>query len=73
MVMLELKIEVLSEVAWSPDGKWLVYHKWVGTDYNTGTDPSSNAIYKLNIKTGEEIKILDGGIYPYWRWSVEKP
>jgi hypothetical protein len=61
------------EVSWSPDSNWLVYHKWTGTDYNTGTDPYSNAIYKLNIETGEEIKIIDHGMYPFWRWPVEKP
>jgi Tol biopolymer transport system component len=61
------------EVSWSPDGKWLVYHKWTGTDYDTGVDPSSNVIYKLNIETGEEIKILDGGMYPFWRWPAQEP
>ncbi len=61
------------EVSWSPDGKWLVYHRWTGTKYETGVDPYYNAIYKLNIETGEEIKILDGGMYPYWRWPAEEP
>ncbi|MBN2118128.1 MAG: PD40 domain-containing protein [Anaerolineales bacterium] len=61
------------EVSWSPDGKWLVYHKWVGTDYNTGIDPSSNTIYKLDIETGEETEIIDHGMYPSWRWPVEEP
>ncbi len=63
--------ELPPEVSWSPDGKWLVYHKWTGTDYDTGGDPWYNAIYKLNIETGEETKIIDHGMYPYWRWPIE--
>ncbi len=61
------------EVSWSPDGKWLVYHKWTGIRHDDTADPSTHAIYKLNIETGEEIKVLDGGMYPYWRWPVEGP
>lgn len=65
--------EIPPEVSWSPDGKWLVYHKWHGTDPYIAGDPKYNAIYKLNIETGEEIKIIDGGMYPYWRWPAEQP
>jgi hypothetical protein len=61
------------EVAWSPDGKWLVYHKLAIADYVHAIAPSDYAIYKLNIETGEEIKIIDGGMYPYWRWPAEQP
>lgn len=61
------------EVSWSPDGKWMVYHKWLGIRHDDTADPSTYAIYKLNIETGEEIKIIDGGMYPYWRWPVEEP
>jgi hypothetical protein len=63
--------EIPPEVSWSPDGKWLVYHRWEGTDYNTGVYPQYNSIYKLNVETGEEVKILDGGMYPSWRWPAE--
>jgi len=59
------------EVSWSPDGKWLVYNRWIGTDYYTGVDPLYNSIYKLNIETGEETKIIDGGMYPFWRWPAQ--
>ena len=27
-------------------------------------------IFSLVGKTGEETKILDGGMYPYWRWPA---
>jgi hypothetical protein len=63
--------DIPPEVSWSPDGKWLVYDRWVGTDYNTGTDTRYHSIYKLNVETGEETKIIDGGMYPSWRWPVE--
>lgn len=61
------------EVSWSPDGKWLVYHKWTGTEFSGVVNPSDYAIYKLNIETGEETKIIDGGMYPSWRWPAEQP
>lgn len=57
------------EPAWSPDGKWLVYHRLVGEDDGMPI-PDIYAIYKLNIETGEEIKIVDGGMYPYWKWPA---
>jgi hypothetical protein len=63
--------EVPPEVSWSPDGKWLVYDKWTGTDYDQGFEPYDHVIFKLNIETGEEIKIIDHGMYPFWRWPIE--
>jgi Tol biopolymer transport system component len=49
---------------WSPDGEWLVYHKCMhGIDCSTGDHFS---IFKLNVSTGQEIKLYDGGMYPYW-------
>ncbi|MBL8079543.1 MAG: hypothetical protein JNM55_16375 [Anaerolineales bacterium] len=59
------------EISWSSDGVWLAYHKWQGTSSSSGNDPAYNTIYKLNIKTGEEIKVVDGGMYPNWRWPAE--
>jgi hypothetical protein len=65
--------EIPPEASWSPDGRWLVYHKWTGTNPMVAPDPYDNAIYKLNIETGQEIKIIDHGMYPYWRWPTETP
>jgi hypothetical protein len=60
-------------VSWSPDGQWLVYH--VYNEHLAGSifpgEPSS--IFKVNVITGEEIKIIDGEISPSWRWPVEEP
>lgn len=53
--------------SWSPDGKWLVYHKCMlplGEECREGPDFS---IFKVNVETGEEVKIVDGGLNPYWR------
>jgi hypothetical protein len=53
--------------SWSPDGKWLVYHKCMlplGEECQKGSDFS---IFKVNVETGEEVKIVDGGLNPYWR------
>jgi len=59
--------------SWSPDGKWLVYHKCI-----LPISPKSHcshiedyAIFKVNVETGEEVKILDGGLNPYWRWRED--
>ena len=47
---------------WSPDGKWLVYHK-CSDNCKTSLD---FAIYKVNIDSGVEQKITDMGLYPVW-------
>lgn len=48
--------------SWSPDGEWIVYHRI------TSTGP---AIYKIEVQSGTEVKIYEGGIYPNWRWDVD--
>ncbi|MBL7162249.1 MAG: PD40 domain-containing protein [Anaerolineales bacterium] len=61
--------------SWSADGEWVVYHKCV-----LPVRPETNchgledyAIFKVNVETGEEIKIVDGGLNPYWRWRGDNP
>lgn len=58
-------------VSWSPDGQWLVYHM-LGDDLGetAGYLAKNYSIYKVNISTGEVIKLFDGGMYPYWRWMA---
>jgi Tol biopolymer transport system component len=53
---------------WSPDGNWLVYHKCEleGTE-RTCNRLGNYVIYKVNVHTGEEVKIIEGGLNPYWR------
>jgi hypothetical protein len=61
--------------SWSPDGKWLVYHVYD----ESAVDPDDEAwgsgysIFKVNVETGETIKLLDGGFSPFWRWPAETP
>lgn len=48
---------------WSPDGKWIIYHlckKGVCHD-------AEAEIFKVNISSGQVIKILTGGTDPNWR------
>jgi hypothetical protein len=55
---------------WSPDGQWIVYHRCDTGEcapYKYTTIPYKNTIYKVNVKTGQEVKIIDGGGYPSWR------
>lgn len=54
------------EPRWSPDSQWVIYHKC--TQPKKGCDYAADfSIYKVNATTGEEVKIVDGGLYPYWR------
>jgi hypothetical protein len=58
--------------SWSPDSEWLTYHKCIlaaGPKVHCGSSIDDYAIFKVNVETGEEIKILDGGLNPYWRWK----
>ncbi len=48
--------------AWSPDGKWLVFHLWDGRQFN---------IYKLNVQTEEKQLVYRNGVYPHWRWPSD--
>jgi hypothetical protein len=47
---------------WSPDGKWLVYHKCA----DNCQSPLDFAIYKVNVNSGVEDKITDMGLFPVW-------
>jgi Tol biopolymer transport system component len=53
---------------WSPDGNWLVYHKCELEDPERECLYLEDyVIYKVNVHTGEEVKIIEGGLNPYWR------
>lgn len=69
-------IEYYPPVAsWSPDGQWLVYHLYSRTPLSpeAGEWYKHYSIFKVNVKTGETIKLLDGGLSPFWRWPAEQP
>ena len=55
-------------VSWSPDGQWLVYHT-----YSRLGETAQYSIYKVNVNTGETVKIIDDGMSPFWRWPEENP
>jgi len=52
---------------WSPDGEWLVYHKCNKAVTRSCSPPSEFGIYKFNVLDGKEYKLVDGGLYPYWK------
>ena len=52
---------------WSSDGKWLVYHR---CEQERCYPMTEYAIFKVNVASGEEQKILQGGIFPDWRKSL---
>jgi hypothetical protein len=45
---------------WSPDGEWLAYDRPTGE--------GNQAIYKVNLTSGEEVEIFRGGFNPNWSW-----
>jgi Tol biopolymer transport system component len=49
---------------WSADGKWLLYHKCIRGKVCHNTEDFS--IFKANVADGTEVKLYDGGLYPYW-------
>ncbi len=49
---------------WSPDGAWLIYHKCKLRSYCQGVEDYS--IFKVNVETGVESKVVDGGLFPDW-------
>jgi Tol biopolymer transport system component len=50
--------------SWSPDGKWLVYHRCNINEVCTWEDTQ---IYKISSNGGDEIAIVQGGEFPSWR------
>lgn len=53
--------------SWSPDSQWIVYHRCIQPIPDQCEDTDDYVIFKANIQTGEEIKLLEGGLNPYWR------
>ena len=56
--------------SWSPDGQRLVYHKCIVPveKGNDCSDEEDYAIFIVNLATGEETLLIEGGLNPYWRW-----
>lgn len=48
---------------WSPDGKWIIYHLCDKNDCMY----FENTIYKTEVATGLQQKLIEGGAYPDWR------
>ncbi len=63
---------------WSSDGEWLVYHKCIlepgrRVDCSDPLNGINFSIFKVNVNTGYETKVFDGGLNPYWRQVVSSP
>ena len=56
--------------SWSPDGQWLVYHRCSEDCSYRFTKIESFSIFKVNVETGEELLLVEGGLNPYWRQTV---
>ena len=48
---------------WSPDGTLLIYHKCINQVCH---DLSDFSIYKVDVTSGKETKIVDKGLFPVW-------
>jgi hypothetical protein len=56
---------------WSLDGEWLVYHKCIldpgpKVDCSDTSEGINFSIFMVNVNTGIEKKIYDGGLNPFW-------
>jgi len=49
---------------WSPDSRWLVYHRCTKSQCSTTMDYD---IFKLDITNSDETLVAHGGAFPYWR------
>lgn len=57
---------------WSPDGNWLLYHQCEREEWDCN-QRDQFSIYKVNVHTQEVVKIVEGGLYPYWRKMLVVP
>lgn len=53
--------------SWSPDSQWLVYHRCTRPCPEWCSDIEDYSIFKVNVETGEEIRLVEEGLNPYWR------
>lgn len=53
--------------SWSPDSQWLVYHRCTLPCSERCEDIEDYSIFKVNVETGEEVLLVEGGLNPYWR------
>jgi hypothetical protein len=57
------RLGLLPTPFWSPDGTLLIYHKCINQVCH---DLSDFSIYKVDVTTGKQTKIVDGGLFPVW-------
>jgi hypothetical protein len=58
--------------SWSPDGRWLVYHRCTQPCSQRCENVEDYSIFKINLETGEEELLVEGGLNPYWRLDVAR-
>jgi hypothetical protein len=54
---------LLPEPQWSSDNDWLIYHLWL----QTSKGYSKADIFKVDVNTGIVMKVVENGLFPYWR------
>lgn len=57
---------------WSPDGKWLIYHKCMKPQ-DLCSHPADYSIFKVDTITSEETMVKTGGVFPSWRIVSKSP
>lgn len=53
--------------SWSPDGQFLIYHRCLQHCGNKYGDIEDFNIFKVDVRTGKEVLLVEGGLNPYWR------
>jgi hypothetical protein len=56
-------------VSWSPDSQWLTYHKCTLSPRESTwcREVENFSIFRVNVHTGEEFLVVEGGLNPYWK------
>jgi hypothetical protein len=52
---------------WSPNGEWLIYHKCMNKPVSNCKQTSDFSVFKVHVSSGDETKIFDEGLNPYWK------
>jgi Tol biopolymer transport system component len=63
----ELFVPMPPQPRWSPDGRWIVYHRCTEPTGECRFAASDYSIFAVDVETAALVEIVAGGVYPSWR------